>query len=46
MPGCAAFDALSFSTRRELVTGVVEAKCPETRARRIDKAVAAASWID
>lgn len=38
----AAFDALSFSTRRELVTGIVEAKRPETRARRIDKAVAAA----
>jgi hypothetical protein len=39
----AAFDALSFSTRRELVNGVVEAKRPETRTRRIEKAVAAAS---
>lgn len=39
----AAFDALSFTARRELVTGVVAAKRPETRSRRIHKAVAAAS---
>ncbi|MFX0575488.1 YdeI/OmpD-associated family protein [Nocardia nepalensis] len=39
----AAFDVLSFSTRRELVNGVVEAKRPQTRTRRIEKAVAAAS---
>ncbi|MEU0500107.1 YdeI/OmpD-associated family protein [Nocardia sp. NPDC005998] len=39
----AAFDALSFTARRELVTGVVAAKRPDTRSRRIRKAVAAAS---
>lgn len=31
----AAFDALSFSRRKELVRGVAEAKRPETRERRI-----------
>ncbi|MET8875253.1 YdeI/OmpD-associated family protein [Nocardia sp. NPDC004604] len=39
----AAFDALSFTARRELVNGVVAAKRPDTRSRRIRKAVAAAS---
>ncbi|WP_433732401.1 YdeI/OmpD-associated family protein [Nocardia sp. CA-129566] len=39
----AAFDALSFTARRELVTGVVAAKRPDTRSRRIQQAVAAAS---
>ncbi|MEV5839017.1 YdeI/OmpD-associated family protein [Nocardia sp. NPDC052112] len=38
----AAFDALSYSARRELVTAVNEAKRPETRTRRIERAVAAA----
>lgn len=35
----AAFDALAFSKRKELVRQVVEAKAPETRARRIVKIV-------
>jgi hypothetical protein len=34
-----AFDALSFSHRREHVQAVEDAKKPETRARRIAKAV-------
>ena len=34
-----AFDALSFSHRREHVQAIEEAKKPETRARRIAKAV-------
>lgn len=33
------FDALSYSHRREHVNAVVEAKKPETRARRVAKAV-------
>ncbi|MEV0030917.1 YdeI/OmpD-associated family protein [Nocardia sp. NPDC050793] len=37
-----AFDALSYSRRRELVGAIESAKRPETRARRIDAAVAAA----
>lgn len=35
----AAFDALAFSKRKEFVRQVVEAKAPETRARRIAKIV-------
>jgi bacteriocin resistance YdeI/OmpD-like protein/uncharacterized protein DUF1905 len=35
----AAFDALSFSYRREHVQAIQEAKKPETRARRIAKTV-------
>ncbi len=35
----AAFDALAFSHRKEHVRAVVEAKRPETRARRIAAAV-------
>lgn len=31
----AAFDALSFSRRKELARGVSEAKRPETRERRV-----------
>ena len=34
-----AFDRLSFSHRREHVTAINEAKRPETRTRRIAKAV-------
>ncbi|MEV6069364.1 YdeI/OmpD-associated family protein [Nocardia sp. NPDC052001] len=37
-----AFDGLSYTNRRELATGVAEAKRPETRAKRITKAVDAA----
>ncbi|WP_067572516.1 YdeI/OmpD-associated family protein [Nocardia acidivorans] len=37
-----AFDGLSYTARREHVRGVVEAKRPETRAKRIAKAVDAA----
>jgi hypothetical protein len=41
-PGArAAFDALGFSHRREWVESVTEASRPETRARRIARAVAA-----
>jgi len=36
----AAFDALSFSGKRRYVDPVVQAKAPETRERRIAKAVA------
>ena len=40
-PGAAAaFTALSPSRRKELVRGVVDAKRPETRAKRIAAAVA------
>jgi hypothetical protein len=40
-PGArAAFDALSFSGKRRYVDPVVQAKAPETRERRIAKAVA------
>lgn len=35
----AAFDALSYSRRKELARGVAEAKRPETRERRIAAAV-------
>ncbi len=35
----AAFDALSFSRRKELARGVTEAKRPDTRERRIAAAV-------
>jgi hypothetical protein len=35
----AAFDALAFSHRKEHVRAIEEAKAPETRARRIEKAV-------
>lgn len=38
-----AFDALSFSRRRQLIEPVVAAKTDETRERRIAAAVAAAS---
>ena len=34
-----AFDRLSFSHRREHITAITDAKKPETRARRIAKAV-------
>lgn len=34
------FDGLSYTARREIVTGVEQAKTPETRSRRIGKAVA------
>jgi len=34
-----AFDALSFSRRKELARGVAEAKRPETRERRVAAAV-------
>ena len=34
-----AFDALSYSHRREHVNAVTEAKKPETRVRRIAKAI-------
>ncbi|WP_338766374.1 YdeI/OmpD-associated family protein [Nocardia vulneris] len=37
----AAFDALSYSRRREHVTSVVDAKREDTRTRRIAKVVAA-----
>jgi len=36
----AAFDALAYTHRKEHVRAIEEAKAPETRARRIDKAVA------
>ena len=36
----AFFDGLSYSQRRWFVLGIEEAKRPETRLRRIDKAVA------
>ncbi len=36
-----AFDALSYSNKRRHVLSVEEAKTPETRQRRIDKAVEA-----
>jgi hypothetical protein len=36
-----AFDALSYTHRREHVEAVLDAKRPETRARRIDQVVAA-----
>ena len=36
----AAFDALAPSHRKEHVRAITEAKAPETRQRRIDKAVA------
>lgn len=35
----AAFDALSFTHRKEHVRAIEEAKAPETRLRRIEKAV-------
>jgi hypothetical protein len=35
------FDALSFSRRRDLAARITEAKKPETRAARLDKALAA-----
>ena len=37
----AAFDALSYSRRRWFVEDVERAKQPETRRRRVDKAIAA-----
>lgn len=43
-PGAkAAFEAMSFSHRKAYVDAVVEAKKPETRARRIEKAIEALS---
>ncbi|KGJ77482.1 hypothetical protein GY21_08035 [Cryobacterium roopkundense] len=36
----AAFTALSFSNKSRLTTGIEAAKAPETRQRRIDKAIA------
>lgn len=41
-PVRAAFDAMSYTHRREWAEAVEEAKRPETRARRIDQAVTAA----
>jgi hypothetical protein len=38
----AAFDAMSYTHRKEWAAAVADAKRPETRARRIDEAVAAA----
>jgi hypothetical protein len=38
----AAFDAMSYTHRKEWVAAVADAKRPETRARRIAQAVAAA----
>lgn len=35
-----AFDKLAFSHRKEHVRAIEDAKTPETRARRIDKAIA------
>jgi uncharacterized protein YdeI (YjbR/CyaY-like superfamily) len=35
------FDALSFSRRRDLAAPIAEAKKPETRAARLEKALAA-----
>ena len=37
----AAWDGQSYTNRKEFVRGVVEAKKPETRARRIEKVIAA-----
>ena len=37
------FDALAFTYRKEHVRSIEEAKAPETRARRIEKAVAMAA---
>jgi uncharacterized protein YdeI (YjbR/CyaY-like superfamily) len=34
-----AFDALSYTRRREQVTAITDAKRPETRARRIEKTI-------
>ena len=39
--GRAAWDAMSFTARREHVEGIVDAKRAETRAKRIDKAIEA-----
>jgi len=39
--GQAAWDAMSFTHRREYVEAIIGAKRPETRARRLDLAVAA-----
>ena len=39
----AGFDALAFTYRKEHVRSIEEAKAPETRARRIEKAVAMAA---
>lgn len=36
----AAFDALSFTHRKEHVRAIQEARAPETRARRIERALA------
>jgi len=35
------FDGLSYSNKRRIVMGIEDAKTPETRQRRIDKAVSA-----
>jgi uncharacterized protein YdeI (YjbR/CyaY-like superfamily) len=34
-----AFEALSYSNKRRIVEPIVDAKAPDTRQRRIDKAV-------
>ncbi|MEV6278404.1 YdeI/OmpD-associated family protein [Nocardia sp. NPDC051832] len=39
----AGFDQLSYTDRRQLVAAITEAKRPDTRVRRIEKAVAASS---
>lgn len=41
----AGWEALSYTRRRELAGAVVSAKRPETRAKRIDLAVAAAGGV-
>ncbi|MBT2189371.1 YdeI/OmpD-associated family protein [Sphingobium nicotianae] len=37
----AAWDAMSFTAQREHVEGLIEARRPETRAKRLDKAIEA-----
>jgi hypothetical protein len=39
------FDALSYSKPRELATAIAVSERPETRSNRIDKVVAAPSWV-
>ena len=39
------FDSLAFTFRKEHVRSIEEAKAPETRARRIEKAVAMAAAV-
>jgi hypothetical protein len=39
---CAGFELLAYSVRKEHVRSIDDAKSPETRSRRIDKAIEAA----